>query len=184
MPTYLPTCLPTYIHTYIRIHTHTYAYIHRCIHTYIDTYMHTYIQTDRQTDRHTDIQTYRHTDVQTYRHTDILADPMSRKGYLRKQGTGPWRCVYTNPHKHTTSYTRPRASKENEQNTPTHLQGPEKLVRTYANKRKNGKTHDDETGGYQRSAGCRAKPSAWCYKVYCKDTLVRLKVHRQLEGSE
>ena len=201
--------------------------------------------------------------------THTLPSLKSRKRSFRKQGTGPRRCVYTNPHKHTTSYTRPRASKENEQNTPTQLQGPEKLVRTYAKKRKMGKAwwwnwrtsekcqlegqaigvvlqsvpwryvssaegsqtvggvtyihthfrvaikktrkppkktvgptediqdmqpykysrtykaprskyvrmqarkwekHDDETGRHQKSASCRAKPSAWCYKLYCKDT--------------
>ena len=55
----------------------------------------------------------------------------SRKGYPRKRGTGPLRYVYTNPPTPTKSYSGPRASKEDKRNTPTHLRGPEKLLRTY-----------------------------------------------------
>ena len=48
-----------------------------------------------------------------------------------KRGTGLRRCVYTYPHKHTTSSTGSYASDEDEQNTHTHLRSPEKLVRIY-----------------------------------------------------
>ena len=71
--------------------------------------------------------------------------------------------------------------------THTHILAPTRprKASTYVCKQaRKWEKHDDETGGHQRSASWRAKPSAWCYKVYCKDTLVRLKMHRQLEGSE
>ena len=67
----------------------------------------------------------------THTHTHPLSTLMSRKGYLRKQGTGLRRCVYTDPYEHTTSNTGLRASDEDQRNTHTHLRSPEKLVRTY-----------------------------------------------------
>ena len=47
-----------------------------------------------------------------------------------KRGTGLRRCVYTNPHEHTTTNIGSCPSDENERNTHTHLRSPEKLVRT------------------------------------------------------
>ena len=67
----------------------------------------------------------------THSPTHPLSSLMSRKGYLRKQGTGLRRCVYTDPYEHTTSNTGLRASDEDERNTHTHLRSPETLVRTY-----------------------------------------------------
>ena len=55
--------------------------------------------------------------------------------------------------------------------THTHILAPTRARKasTYVCKQaRKWKTHDDETGRHQRSASCRAKPSAWCYKVYCK----------------
>ena len=47
-----------------------------------------------------------------------------------KRDTGLRRCVYTNPHEHTTTNIGSCPSDENERNTHTHLRSPEKLVRT------------------------------------------------------
>ena len=80
--------------------------------------------------------------------THPLFESQVKKRVPPKRGTGPRRCVHTNPPKHTKSYSRPRASKKKKRNTNMHLRDPEKLVlklRVYMKK------HDDETGGHKRN---------------------------------
>ena len=61
----------------------------------------------------------------------LLFGSRVKKRVPPKRGTGPHRCVNTSPPIPTKSYSGPRASKEDKRNTPTHLRGSEKLVRTY-----------------------------------------------------
>ena len=75
-----------------------------------------------------------HTHTQT--HTHHFESQVAERVHP-KRGTGPGKCVDTNPHIRTTTSTGPRASNEDQRNTHTHthshthLRGPEKLVRTY-----------------------------------------------------
>ena len=63
--------------------------------------------------------------------THPLFGSQVKKRVPPKRGTGPHRCVYTNPPTPTQSDSGPRASKEDKRNPHTHLRGPEKLVRIY-----------------------------------------------------
>ena len=65
------------------------------IHIEVNIHRHTDTQTHRHTD-HTD--THTHTYIHTHTHT--LSSPWSRKGCLRKWGTGSRRCVHNNTQRH------------------------------------------------------------------------------------
>ena len=51
-------------------------------------------------------------------HTQTFGSQV-KKRVPPKRSTGPRRCVYTNPHIHTTTSTGPRASNEDQRNTQT-----------------------------------------------------------------
>ena len=109
---------------YFTVHS---TYIHTKVHAYIQTYFRVAIKKTRKPPEK-DGRHSRHARIHTYIHTVYIHT------YLR--------VAIRKTRKPPEKDSRPdgRHSRHAHIHTYTHLQGPEKLVRTYANKRKNGKS--------------------------------------------